>query len=296
MRLSGLSVVAVLLFTSSLLAQHTTSAPAPSPAPSPVASASAPSPAPSMSSSASSSASMSHASAPSPASAPESHVSASPNPVASHASVSASPSSVSSVAAAPVRTSESGARRVDSQEKLDGTEGKIVPARRIGDDPPEKDHEAKPADPDLRHRVCENGACKEPVVAKPLPESDLRRRVCVNGTCPCGPGETAVKNGCVAAAAEVRAQDCQAGASWNGASCVESTTECASITGQAAALAAELRSIKAEMQNACTSDPSGSECSSTKGRLEDARVRYRMLVNGALPQCRTGLADESSLL
>ena len=261
MRLSGLSVVAVLLFTSSLLAQHTTSA----------SSAPATSPAPSISSNAASSASMSHASAPSPspASAPVNHVSATPGP---------SPSSAGAArTSSPERASESVARRVDQNQ-------------------PQKDHEAEPVDPDLRHRICEKGACKEPVVAKPVPESDLRRRVCVNGTCPCGPGETAGKNGCVAAAAEVRAQDCQAGASWNGTSCVFTQTECAGITGQAAALAAELRSIKAEMQNACTNDPSGSECSSTKGRLEDARVRYRMLLNGALPQCRTGLADESSLL
>src|SRR5258708_10204747 len=299
MRLSGLSVAPILLLTSSLFGQHTPSAPPP-PAPAPSVSSSS-------SSSTASSASATHYSAPSPSpssspspvSVPASHASASSSsspPAASHVSVSPSNSSMSSgKAPSPARSPESGSQRVISEEKIDGTEGRIVPAKRIGENPPEKEREAKPADPDLRRRICDNGPCKEPVV-KPQPESDLRRRVCVNGTCGCPAGQVAGKGGCVAPAAEARAQQCEVGASWNGASCVYTQTECAGITGQAAALAAELRSIQAEMQAACFNDPSSQECYNANRHLEEARLRYRMLLNGAPSECRRGLADELSLL
>jgi hypothetical protein len=305
MRLSGLSAVAVLLFastfTSTLFAQHTAStSSAPPPAPSPVVSTPAPPPAPpppapTMTSSGSSSASTSHASAPSPsptpASVPESHVSASSSSAVSHPSVAPSPSTVSAAGSSPAsRISAPEAHRLVSEEKINGTE-RIVGVPRVGDQS-QKELEAKPADPDLRRRVCVNGDCKEPVV-KPAPESDLRRRVCLSGECGCAPGQVAGKGGCVAPAAETRAQQCQIGATWNGASCVQSTRECSGITAQAAALAAELRSIKAQTQAACTNDPYGPECNDAKQRLEEARMRYRMLLNGAPAECRSTLADPS---
>jgi len=281
MRLSGLSAVAVLLLTSSVFAQHTpASAPAPSPAPSPAISAPAPPPpAPSISSS-SSSASISHVSSPSPspASIPSSHVASSPSPAPSHGSTnSPSYSSSSPKASAPERAPDSATRRVDPNQ-------------------PEKNREAK-ADPDLRRRICDNGACKEKEPpANPAPESDLRRRVCVGGACPCGPGESAGKNGCVANALETKAQQCEVGATWNGVRCEQSTADCASIRARAVALAEELRSIKAEMQAACTNDPSGSECENARQRMEDVRELYRTLINGASAQCRAGLPDEISLI
>ena len=288
MRLSGLSTAAILLLTSTLFAQHTASAPAPSPAPStpvtaPAPAPPAPSPAPSAASSASSSASMSHASAPapSPVSSPVSHVSSSPSPVASHESVSSSPSNASATkAASPEHGTQSVARRVDENSS-------------------QKDHEAKAFDPDLRRRICDDGVCKEKEKeppAHPAPESDLRRRVCVGGECPCGPGEPAGKNGCVAPAVQARAQQCEVGATWNGTRCEKSTEDCASIRARAGALAEELRSIKAEMQAACTNDPSGSECENARQRMEDVRQLYRRLINGASAPCRAGLPDEISLI
>jgi hypothetical protein len=293
MRLSGLSAAAVLLLTSALCAQHTASAPStppPTPAPSVAVSTPAPppppppppsAPPPSVSSSAATSASASHVSSPSPSpvSAPVFHSSPSPSstPAPSHVSVNSPSSSVSSTKAlSPEQASDSAARRVDTDQTDKNRQSKV--------------------DSDLRRRECLNGACKEEPQAKSEPESNLRRRVCVNGTCPCGPGEPVGKNGCVAPAEQARAQQCQVGATWNGTSCEQSTADCGAVRGQAATLAAELRSIKAEMQAGCDNDPSGSECENAKVRMEEARQRYRMLINGASAQCRAGLPDEISLI
>jgi hypothetical protein len=161
----------------------------------------------------------------------------------------------------------------------------------------EKNRQAK-VDSDLRRRDCLNEACKEKETppVKPVPESDLRHRVCVGEACPCGPGEPVGKNGCVAPAVQARSQQCEVGATWNGIRCEQSTTDCASIRARAGALAEELRSIKADMQAACTNDPSGSECENAKQRLEGVRQQYRMLMSGASAQCRAGLPDEISLI
>jgi len=163
-------------------------------------------------------------------------------------------------------------------------------------DQTEKNREAK-VDSDLRRRDCLSGDCKEKEKQPQAePESELRRRVCVNGACPCGPGEPVGKNGCVAPAVQARAQQCEVGSTWNGTSCEQATTDCASIRARAAALAEELRSVKAEMQAACTNDPNGSECENARVRMEEARQRYRMLMSGASAQCRSGLPDEISLI
>src|SRR5205807_2544131 len=73
---------------------------------------------------------------------------------------------------------------------VSSSEGKIIGSPRIGEVQPtkEKEKERKVPDPDLRRRVCPNGACKEP---EPNPEqSDLRRRICKDGPCPCRAGHS----------------------------------------------------------------------------------------------------------
>lgn len=171
MRLSSLSVAAVLLFSSIASGQHTPpsapSTPPPSPPPSTTPStpppASTPSPAPSISTSATSNVSVSHsgASSPSPASVPENRVAPSPGPATSPVSVSAAPDFNSNKVAPVLRAPESAAQRVIPDEKISGGQ-KVVTARRIGENPPEKEHEPQPAQPDLRRRICDGGPCKEP--------------------------------------------------------------------------------------------------------------------------------------
>jgi len=118
-------------------------------------------------------------------------------------------------------------------------------------------------------------------------EADLRR--------PCPPGQSPSKNrGCVVNGTTNTSNLC-AGALANGVSCFGNTDMCASIRGQAAMAAAELRSINAEVQTACSGDPSGEECGSVKRRHEAAIARYRMLVSGAPANCRGMLVDPLSL-
>src|SRR5216683_204156 len=86
---------------------------------------------------------------------------------------------------------------------------------------------SKVPEPDLRRRICTNGACKEP---EPNPgEADLRRRICPNGSCKeCPPGQSAGKNGnCVTTPAPPRtASACQANESWNGSICTGAASAC----------------------------------------------------------------------
>jgi len=123
---------------------------------------------------------------------------------------------------------------------------------------------------------------------KPAPdEAQLRRRVCP-------PGQSAGKNGKCVGTTTNTSNLCEGGYA-NGLSCFATTDACASIRGQAATAAAELRSINTEMQNACSGDPSGQQCSSIKQRHEAALARYRTLLNGAPANCRGTLVDPLSL-
>jgi hypothetical protein len=186
---------------------------------------------------------------------------------------------------------------VASDKKIVAEE-KIVPARRVGEDTPGKNHEAKTTDPDLRKRICDNGPCKEPE-SKPAPESDLRRHICVTGNCACPAGQVSGKNGCVAAAesvAELQQQCSTAGTQWNGTNCVNTGRDCANYIGQGAVIASELRSIKSQMQMACSNDPYGQECNEAKTRQDGARTRYEGLLTSTPLACRSQLPDEASLL
>src|SRR5579864_1256313 len=184
MRLSSVAVAAVLLFSSTVFAQHSSS---------------------SSSSSAGSNASSYHSSAPSGPS-PSSSPSPSGSPSFSSSHVSA-PSPVSEPAAShsAARPSEPAAGRIDPEPKLPGTEGKIVPSPRIGEVSAAREQERKAPESDLRRPVCKDAPCKETAPKPPNPaESDLRRPVpiCKNPPCPCPPGETHGKHGaCVASTA-----------------------------------------------------------------------------------------------
>ena len=330
MRLSGLSLAAILLFSLNALAQRSTtpSAPPPAPAPSPVVSSPPPAPVhvstPSTPvSTPSPSPSVSHTSVTpsSPSPVPVSHVAPSPSPSSGHASAPAptEPSKSAPVARAP----EPDARRVVTDERLSGAE-RIVPARRIGENPPEQAPAPKPAEPDLRRRVCENPPCKE--TPEPRVDPDLRRRICVNGSCGCPAGQTATKDGCVTTVVNP-VNTCEPGRSWNGASCANicpanqswngiscapygqcqpnqtwngsncvTSTECAGVEGGAASLIMELRSLRAEIQQACSQSSSAQRCTDLKMQQSGTLARYRMLWSGAPVACRTGLPDPASLM
>jgi|GEM_PF-3219680 len=308
-RLPTISFVAFLLFSSISFAQHhDSSAPPPAPAPS-----AAPSPAPTFTTSAPSAASSAgavHSSSPTPSAPPapsrtETPVAPSFNP----SSRSSGPAmSTDSVRVAPgVHSPQSDSQRVVPEQKITGDE-RINSAPRIGENPPEKTHEPKPVDPNLRRRICEGAACKtqEPE-PKPV-DSDLRRRVCLSGPCPCSVGQTATKGGCVTAATGqcapgqiwnggscVASTQCPAGQYWNGTRCTP-TDECAGIIGQVGPLIAELRSIAARVHEACSQDPSGDECMDLKQEQDAAVQRYRMLLSEAPASCGANLPDPFSVI
>ncbi len=316
MRLSSLAVAVILLFSSVVLAQHsstssTPSSPVPSPAPAAAPSspppAPAPSPSPSASSSAASSASAFHSSAPSspsPASIPASHSSPMPSSSASHASGSSSSNGSEVRTASPTRS------------PTISNEGRIASSPRVGEIQPAKEKEEKEKDrkapePDLRRRICTNGACKEP---EPNPEQgDLRRRICTNGPCPCHAGQSSGKNGnCVATAASAKSAPacqanefwngnscmagnrCQAGESWNGFEC-STPGQCAMFSSRASLLAMDARSAHRDMEAACNNDPYGQQCMLSTQSYDSALLSYQMLLNEAPVSCRTLLPDPLSL-
>jgi hypothetical protein len=316
MRLSSLAVAVILLFSSVVFAQHTsTSSAASSPAPSVAASAapsSAPSsppasaapsspapaasPSPSAASSAAPSAGVSHYSAPSspgPVSVPESHAAPTPSSSSGHASGAASSDSSAGKVAPPVRESNS------------GNGDRIVGSPRIGETPAakEKEKDDKLPESDLRRR-------REP---QPTPgEADLRRRVCDHGECACPPGQSPGKKGSCGPAAPVNTaatcqpnetwngsactmvNRCQAGESWDGGECVN-LGQCASYSSRAELQASEARAVRNQMEAACSQDPTGQDCMRLRQSHDGAVQRYRMLMNEAPLRCRTALPDPISL-
>ncbi len=319
MRLSSLTFAAVLLFSSIAFAQHHETGSAPSPSPSSPTTAPAPSPAPGTSTSAPVSHS-STVSVPGAVSVHESRITPSSGSTASHGS-SPAPTEPRSgpTAATPTHAPRLDQGRVIPDQKISG-ETRIVSAPRIGQDLPEKAPVMKPGPPQLRHRICDTGPCKENGTewkADP-PRTDLRRRVCPNGPCSCPPGQTAGKGGCVANTpiAEPAIQpfeQCQPGETWNGAvctpsysctpaerwngaRCVVSADECVSIDGRAAILVNELRGLKARIQDACGQNPPGQDCEDLKLRQTEVLQRYQMLVTTeAGPECQATLETPGSL-
>jgi hypothetical protein len=301
MRLSSLGfrlgLAAVLLFSSTLFAQHheasAPSSPPPSAAPSP-APAPSPTPAPTAAPSAPASVNFSHGSevsAPVSARAPESHIESGGSAGSRVPSPTFSQSS--SGAAAPT----SGAERVIPANRITSDE-KLAPATRIGETSPEKGHVAKPTEPDLRRRICTGSDCKEPVLKAGPPQSDLRHRICPGGVCHCPPGQTASKGGCVTNSTDNQSAyqnqyqtQCAAGQWWNGTSCTSPGIGCGGITSRAEMLLNELRSLAVQVQDACTNDPTSAECNDAKMRREGALQRYRMLQNEATPDCRAQLLE-----
>src|SRR6266851_30349 len=157
-----------------------------------------------------------------------------------------------------------------------------VQAREVAEPSPNKRPEHRGFFAFLRH----------PLHKAPKPGgADLRHRKCPAG-------QSLGKNGaCVANNTSDASNQCSANA--YGSLCTNSEADrdvCASVRGQAAAAAAaELRSIRAQMQPACSVNPSGEDCSGMRQRHEAALERYRTVHSGAPAICRASLADPSSL-
>ena len=135
----------------------------------------------------------------------------------------------------------------------------------------------------LRHRK------HEPKHSVPTTEAELRRPVCP-------PGHSVGKRGgCIANNTTTNVLS-QCPVNGNGVSCSNNADRCVSVRGQLDAAAAELRSIKAEMQNAgCSATSSGQECGFLEQRQNAAVSRYRALQSEAGPNCPRTALDPLSL-
>jgi hypothetical protein len=129
----------------------------------------------------------------------------------------------------------------------------------------------------------------EPKPYVPPTEVDLRRPACP-------PGHSAgKKGGCIANATTTNVST-PCPANGNGVSCTNNADRCASVREQLDAAAAELRSIRAEMQNGgCSGMSPAQECSFLAQRRDAAVARYRALQSGAGPNCAGTLVDPLSL-
>lgn len=303
MRISGLSIAAVLLLSSVAFAQHHDAPSAPPPPPPPPAAA--PSPAPILTPSAPAApAPESHASAPSAPSSPG------PAPAA-HPEAS---STRNNPGPAPEARAPEANRVVPDQKIV--SEEKIESAPRVGEDTgpeprakdtPEKAKGAK-ADPDLRRHICGDKPCQSPE-PKPVEDKESKRRPCEKEPCPCPPGEHRSGGGCVATVVQNNGQ-CGAGEFWNGASCITRTCppnevwngtrcttqdDCAAIEGSAANLIAQLRALRTKMQGTCAAVPSSDDCMDLTQQHDSFREQYRALWNQGSPLCRGRLPDPDAL-
>jgi hypothetical protein len=313
MRLSGLSIFAVVLASSLAFAQHHDAGSAPSappsppapvqstPAPAPV---SAPSPAPSAPSIPAPVATHSTMPSPAPApSAPENRIAPAPTHVAPSAPTPPSAPNAPSTPRTGMTSEKTfspsrapGAERVVPDTKISG-ENRIASSPRIGEDPQKKKEDgAKLGDPELRRKICLDGPCRESQTS--TGESDLRRHLCIDGHCNCSNGETATNKGCVPTQVLMDQNPplaCPAGQYSNGDVCVSSAAACASVNGQASSYATELRGLRSQMDQACQQNSSGQECADLRMHWRQKLLLYRSLWDGARTECRGRLADPASL-
>jgi hypothetical protein len=161
---------------------------------------------------------------------------------------------------------------------------------------PRKDKDGEPAlkagaKPPVRCKKGEDCSTKPVLEAKAQPPKrckvgEVCPVVCAqgqineNGKCVAPPPVTdqCLQNGYTSADCRDNTNRCPVGTYWNGLSCAAIGDSCAS-NGQVALLAHQLRMIEAQMQVACSSDPSGPKCISLKEQYESALLRYRMVLS-----------------
>jgi hypothetical protein len=260
--------------------------------------------------------------------------STSPNPSASPTHTMAPTQSENrSASTTPAsRIQESVPARVVPQEKIP-SESRIVSAPRIGQHPIE-DEKDKRKEPDLRRRACEGKDCINTQEKMVPPNPDLRHHVCLTGPCTCAPGQTWGRNGCSGSGTVVPNNEyntetacgagmiwngnscmadcpagqvwngvnclptarCSAGEVWDGTHCVDPVAACAGYEGRAASLITELRTLKTEVQDACSQNPSGQQCADLQQQQQSDMNQYMALWNEAPTACHSRLPDPGSLM
>lgn len=325
MRLSTVSVLAVLLASSAAFAQHHETASAPSaPAASP-----APTPAPGFSPPSSSAPSMSHSapSAPAPSSAPVIHSapmpSATPSPM--HSSMPASSPTTNSIRSAPEARPQPDAAANASAKSP--TANKIASDEHPSPSPAIK----RLAESDLRHRICGGGKCPDggPEVQNAKPPQDDALRHCLTAECKCPAGQSPGKGGCVANPTNppvTKSEACSAGTSWNGSSCVPTNElcpagqswdgarctiascpagkilragacmeDCTMTNARAYAVIPDVQSARRDRDDACRQGLATTQCQLADGHYQNILAEYRMLWAGAPAECRAPLPVPDTL-
>ena len=194
-----------------------------------------------------------------------------------------------------------------------GVEPKINPSAPVVSATAAKDLESRPQEPDLRHRICENGPCKEPE-PKPV-EPDLRRKICKDGPCQqCPAGESAGKDGSCAPPPTTKAtaaQSCPGGQVWNGNQCLTvgaqqcqpgqtrigascQATDCATPTASAQNVIMRLRSAR-QRKEACRQNSTTQECQEAETQYNSVYNEYQAFLGGVPAECRIGLPDPSAI-
>jgi hypothetical protein len=289
MRLPALSLAAVLLLSSFLVAQHSTPPSPPSPPPPPVPAAPAPSPAPA------------HSETPSVPSVPPSA------PAMTHTATPATSTTwTSSQAPTPPAAHTSDANRVVPEQKI-AADARIEGAPRIGDDDKHAEDAAagdsieksletnsldkkgpKSSDSDRRPHVCEGKDCEKHPSKPALAESDLAARPCLKEPCPCPPGTGWSGHRCIATQ-----EECPAGQTRSNGSCT--VDDCAGLVSRAASIAQQARDARARMEQVCSQDPYGQECDDLKREHEALVTQYRSVYLSTPVNCRGRLPDPSTL-
>ena len=325
MRLSIVSILVVLLVSSVAVAQHHETGSAPSaPSPSP-----APSPAPSFSPPASSAPSISHSapSVPAPASAPVIHSAPAPSPSPSpmHNSMPSSSTTSNSVRSAPeLKPRSDAAGNISAKSPA---ENKVESDDRPSQSPAIR----RPAESDLRHRVCAGGRCpdtaSEVQYAKP-PQDDALRH-CLTAECKCPPGQSPGKGGCVANPTNppvTKNGTCSAGTAWNGSSCVSTNEicpagqswdgirctiascpagkvlragacmeDCTITNAQAYAKIPDVQGARRDRDDACRQGLGTSQCLQADGHYQNVLAEYRMFWAASSAECRAPLPVPDTL-
>jgi|SRR5579862_7794815 len=257
MRFTGLIVASVLLFSATLVAQHSATSSGSS---SPSNNASASSSGNSYASSASASAAHSTSGSSSASSAAH----------GSNSSANSSPGkSATNSSHGPART---GAIAKPEPAKTGGSATNSVQA-------PKPEHHGFFSS--LHHR-------------KPATEMDdasLR-----HGHCPAG--QSPGKNGACVPNTNTLLSDtvCPPNKISNGTSCQESPNNCAQYRGRGSSLAVEVANLKAQMQQACSANPSGPECRSLTERRDQLLAQYRGLLAEYPVACRNVLLSDPATL
>ena len=281
MWLSRLVVAVLLLVSPVLFAQHSSGGGSSSGGSSSSSSSS------SHSSSSSGSSSSSHASS--------THSSGSSTSSSSHSSagsVSRSSSTGSAASRSNVHSARSGGADAIREPNKTSKEGRDI----VGHGKkPQPEHKGIFAFLHHRHRKPTPKEVTQPV------EANRRHRVCP-------PGQSAGKNGvCVAnptnASTQCAPNSYDGSCTTNvdppnsyGGSWPNNVAQCASFRGQLDAVAAELRSIKAEMQTSgCSGTSPGQDCGFLSQRREAAATRYRAIQSGIPANCPGTLLDPLSL-